>query len=61
MMREGKELEHYAVRLTGIDAVGDKGGIIHYLTKGAMTRTDLTEQCVMTALVPWLNKRIYGL
>lgn len=59
MIREGRELEHYAVELTGIREIGDKGGLIHYLTNGQISRTDLTEQCVITALVPWLHKEVY--
>ena len=61
LFREGKELERWAERLSGIKEVGDKGGLIRYLTKGKMSRADLTEQCVITALVPWLHRRVYGL
>jgi inosine/xanthosine triphosphatase len=61
LMREGGELEHYAVQLTGIGDVGDKGGLIHHLTKGQISRTDLTEQCVITALIPWLHRDVYSL
>lgn len=60
MIREGRELEHYAVELTGIREIGDKGGLIHFLTNGQVSRTDLTEQCVITALVPWLHKEVYS-
>jgi inosine/xanthosine triphosphatase len=61
LLRKGGELEDYAVKLTGIPAIGDKGGLIHHLTRGAVSRAQLTEQCVVTALVPWLNARAYGL
>jgi inosine/xanthosine triphosphatase len=60
MIKAGKELERYAESLSGIKEIGDKGGLVHHLTKGAMTRTDLTEQCVMMALIPWLHKDTYG-
>ena len=60
MIKAGTELEHYAEELSGIREIGDKGGLIHHLTKGVMTRTDLTEQCVMMALIPWLHKDVYG-
>jgi len=59
MFREGKELERWAEQLSGIREVGDKGGLIRYLTKGRMTRSDLTEQCVVTALIPWLHRNVY--
>jgi len=61
MIEEGKELEEFAKELSGIDRIGDKGGLIHYLTKGKMSRASLTEQCVVMALIPWLNRDIYDL
>jgi len=61
LFRDGRELERWAEEVSGIDQIGDKGGIIQYLTKGKISRTDLTEQCVTTALVPWLHRDIYGL
>ncbi|MFI5404752.1 MAG: inosine/xanthosine triphosphatase [Candidatus Gagatemarchaeaceae archaeon] len=60
LIRDGKELERWAEALSGIDQVGDKGGLIRYLTDGEMDRAELTEQCVITALVPWLHKDVYG-
>jgi inosine/xanthosine triphosphatase len=60
MIREGKELEEWAVALSGISEVGDKGGLVKFLTDGRMTRAELTRQCVTTALIPWLHKDIYG-
>ena len=60
MFREGKELERWAEALSGIPEVGDKGGLIQHLTKGKMTRTELTEQCVTTALIPWMHRDVYG-
>lgn len=57
---EGRELERWAEEVSGIDEVGDKGGLIKHLTKGAMDRTQLTEQCVITALIPWLHRGVYG-
>ena len=61
LFKDGRELERWAEEVSGIDQIGDKGGIIHYLTKGKISRTDLTAQCVTTALVPWLHRDIYGL
>ena len=60
MLRQGKELEEWAEVVSGTPKVGDKGGIIRYLTDGRMTRAELTEQCVVTALVPWLHRELYG-
>ena len=60
LFSEGKELERWAEEVSGINQVGDKGGLINFLTKGKMTRADLTEQCVMTALAPRLHRDVYG-
>ncbi len=59
MIKERKELEQWAEALSGISQVGDKGGLIHFLTKGRMNRAELTEQCVVTALIPWLHRDVY--
>lgn len=60
MVKEGTELERWAEKLSGIEEVGDKGGLIKFLTQGRMTRAELTEQCVVTALIPWLHRDVYG-
>lgn len=60
LLAEGKELEQFAEVLSGVNQIGDKGGLVHHLTKGVMTRADLTEQCVTTALIPWLHRNVYG-
>jgi inosine/xanthosine triphosphatase len=60
LFKDGRELERWAEEVSGIKEVGDKGGLIKHLTKGRMTRTDLTEQCVITALIPWLHRDVYG-
>jgi inosine/xanthosine triphosphatase len=60
LFTDGRELERWAEEVSGIREIGDKGGLINHLTKGRMTRTDLTEQCVITALIPWLHSKVYG-
>ncbi|HUI23964.1 MAG TPA: inosine/xanthosine triphosphatase [Nitrososphaerales archaeon] len=61
LFREGKELERWAEKVSGIDQIGDKGGFVSFLTKGVLSRAGLTEQCVVTALAPRFHKGIYGL
>jgi inosine/xanthosine triphosphatase len=61
LFREGKELERWAEKVSGINEVGDKGGLVNFLTKGTMTRADLTEQCVIMALAPRLHRDVYGI
>lgn len=60
MVKDGSELERWAESISGINEIGDKGGLINYLTNGKMTRAELTEQCVTTALIPWLHRDVYG-
>lgn len=60
LFRDGRELERWAEEVSGIKEVGDKGGLIKHLTNGRMTRTELTEQCVVTALIPWNHRDVYG-
>ena len=61
LFSKGEELERWAEALSGIPEVGDKGGLIQFLTKGKTTRAELTDQCVTTALIPWLHPSVYGL
>ena len=61
LLREGKELERWAEKVSGIDQVGDKGGFVNFLTNGVLTRADLTEQCVVTALAPRFHGSLYDL
>ena len=61
LFRDGRELERWAEEVSGIKEIGDKGGLVKFLTKGKMTRADLTEQCVITALAPRLHKDVYHL
>jgi inosine/xanthosine triphosphatase len=61
LFADGRELERWAEEVSGISEVGDKGGLINFLTNGVITRADLTEQCVVTALAPRLHKGLYGL
>ena len=60
LFRDGRELERWAEEVSGIKEVGDKGGLIQHLTKGRMNRIDLSEQCVLTALIPWNHRDVYG-
>ena len=56
---QGVELGDIADRITGGNNVKQKGGIIHHLTRGTMTRKSLYIPGLLTALIPLLNKEIY--
>ena len=60
METEGSELDSYARELTGVPKVREEDGIVYHLTKGSVSRLEMTEQCVRMALVPWLNRKQYG-
>ena len=45
--------------VTGVRDVGRRTGAIYYLTKGAISRVDLTRIAVIMALIPWLNSKLY--
>ncbi|HXW37226.1 MAG TPA: inosine/xanthosine triphosphatase [Nitrososphaerales archaeon] len=60
LLDEGDELEEFGAELTGVKDIGDRGGIVHYFTNGAISRSDLTEQSVLTALIPRLHSDLYG-
>lgn len=47
-------------QLYGKERDGRKDGAIGFLTKGALSRTELAEQAVMAAMVPRIRKDLYG-
>jgi inosine/xanthosine triphosphatase len=60
MLEEDKELDSYSRELTNAH-VREEDGIVYHVTKGSMSRVEMSEQCVRMALVPWLNRELYGL
>jgi len=61
LLKEGLELDAYAHEITGAKSIREEDGVVYHLTAGRLSRVEMTEQCVSMALVPWLNKRTYGL
>jgi len=59
MQTGGVELDRFAKGLTDSEKVREEDGVVYHLTKGTISRLDMTEQCVDMALVPWLNRDIY--
>ena len=47
--------------LTGIESLGKKYGAIGFLTGKRVVRRDLTEIAVIMALIPWVNRKLYGM
>ncbi len=60
-LREGRqELDRYAHELTGARRIREEHGIVYHLSGRRLSRVEMTEQCVSMALVPWLNRKLYG-
>jgi len=59
--RQVRELEVIVDETFGTRNIGEKGGLIKLLTRGRVLREDLTFYAVIMALVPRLNKDLYGL
>ena len=53
------ELEEIVTRNIGRKDIGEKLGFIGYLTYGLVTRTELSYNAVLMALVPLLNSDLY--
>ena len=61
MRKEGMELDRYSHELTGAERIREEEGIVYHVSRGRVSRLQMTEQCVSMALIPWLNKKAYGL
>lgn len=45
--------------ISGINEIGRKFGAIHFLSKGVISRTELSRIAVTMALIPWVNWGLY--
>lgn len=57
----GTEVGKTMEKISGIENLGKKVGAVHYLTKGAISRIELSKIAVTMALIPWLNRELYDL
>ena len=55
----GKEVGDVMDEVTGVTNLGQKTGAVSYLSKGMLDRTENTEQCVLTAMIPRINEKLY--
>lgn len=56
---EGFEVGDVMDQVTGISNLGEKWGAVSYLSKGLLNRTENTEQCILTAMIPRIREEIY--
>ncbi len=59
VLGEGIEVGTAMDQLTGVEELGQKQGAIGYFSKGHMDRTSLSEQAVLMALLPRVNRKLY--
>ena len=55
----GVEVGDVMDRITGITDLGTKKGAVNHLSKDMLDRTENTEQCVLTAMIPRMNEEVY--
>ncbi len=58
-VKRGRAVGEVMSELTGIPEIGRKAGSVGYLSKGALTRTELTEQAVLAAMIPRIRPELY--
>jgi len=58
-VKRGKEVGEVMEKVSGIKNIGKKGGAVHFLSKGAISRTELSRISVTMALIPLINKEMY--
>ena len=56
---EGREVGDVMEEITGIEDLGEKFGAIHVLSKGKISRSELSRIAVTMALIPFLNSHDY--
>lgn len=61
IVKKGVEMEKAIEELTGIKNIGEKQGAIGYFSYGKINRLKLTEQSILMAFIPRMNKHAYGL
>jgi inosine/xanthosine triphosphatase len=56
---KGVEVGDVMDQVTGVDALGQKRGAVSHLSHNLLNRTENTEECVLTAMIPRMNNDIY--
>ena len=59
VVSKGYELREVMKEISGYEKIAETIGAIGFFSSGYMTRTDLSYQAVLTALLPWINKDTY--
>lgn len=59
ILKKGVEMKKAVEEVTGIRGASEKIGVIGLLSIGMVTRTDLSYQAVLSAVLPLINKDYY--
>ncbi|MEM0350615.1 MAG: inosine/xanthosine triphosphatase [Archaeoglobaceae archaeon] len=59
LAKAGIEVGKTMEKISGIEQIGKKVGAIYYLSKGVISRIELSKIAVTMALLPWINREIY--
>jgi len=59
-VKRGRAVGEVMGKLTGIPDIGRREGAVGYLSKGLLTRQELTEQAVLAALIPRIRPELYS-
>lgn len=60
-LRNGETVGDVMREVSGVDGIGQKEGAVGFLSRGHMTRAQLTEPAVVMAFLPRLRPDLYGL
>jgi len=60
VVKRGRAVGEVMGELTGIPEIGRREGSVGYLSKGLLTRRELTEQAVLAALIPRIRPELYA-
>jgi inosine/xanthosine triphosphatase len=55
----GVEVGDVMDKITGVEDLGKKKGAVSHLSHDLLNRTENTEQCVLTAMIPRMNSDVY--
>ncbi len=58
-VKRGRPVGEVMAELTGIPEIGRREGSVGYLSRGLLTRKELTEQAVLAALIPRIRPELY--
>ncbi len=60
IVEKGVELKVLMIREAGLENIASSIGAVGHYTQGFITRTDLSYQAVLSAIIPWLNPEEYS-